>query len=115
MPIYNYWCPRCSATFESVEKIEEEFIFCKKCGYDGAERQFTPTRFIPFRSFVTEDITGQPMEIGSPRQFSKELHSRGLEVSDRPIRHKRKKFGLTDKAKREFQDTLGKELMKYAT
>ena len=56
-------------------------------------------------------MTGQPIEIGSPNQFSKELHKRGLEIADRPMQQRKKrKFGLTEKTKQQLRDKLGKEI-----
>lgn len=115
MPIYNFRCKKCGHSFEAIVGLGVEILRCPRCYLMRAFKQFTPTHFIPFRSFIDTDMTGQPIEIGSPRQFSKELHSRGLEIADRPVRHKqKKKKGLSESTKKLFAEKLSKEMGDHA-
>ncbi len=119
MPIYNFRCQN-GSRFEALTRVirddEKTFgILCKFHENCIALREFTPTRFIPFRSFVDYDMTGKPIEIGSPQQFSRELHKRGLEITDRPIPQRRKrKFGIGENTKKMIAESLSQETKQWS-
>ncbi len=66
MPRYDFRCPACQATFETVAKVGTEIVACPEC-HTGAKRQFTvakpdQVRLWPERWAVTRSQVCAPVK-----------------------------------------------------
>lgn len=80
MPIYNYKCENCGAEIELIRPIDKrnEPVVCCECG-NVAKRKFVFTKSRDwFRPHVNDDITGEPIEITSKRQYRRVCEENGV-------------------------------------
>lgn len=84
MPTYALVCWSCDATYEVVRPMSKAptgTYVCQKCGAKDV-KQFWPkdsnvVKSRQFEPYIDTDITGQPIEITSPKQRDKVLADNG--------------------------------------
>ncbi len=75
MLLYDFRCTKCNLKQERLAKIEQTEVDCEKCG-GLAKRLITSNHFVHGDlDFVTDNITGSPIRIGSRKQL-KDLEKR---------------------------------------
>ena len=75
MLLYDFRCTECGVKQEHTADIEQRTVECVDCG-GLAKRLITSNHFVHGDiDFVTDNITGEPMRIGSRKQL-KDLEKR---------------------------------------
>jgi putative FmdB family regulatory protein len=77
MPLYDFVCAACNSAFEKQVPIAERNNTLCKCGA-RAVRQISRTKDDWFRSFVTEDFNGQPIEVKSKEHYRQLCKEHGV-------------------------------------
>lgn len=69
MLIYDYICKRCNYQFEALTKSDEkDNVKCRACG-SRTSRQVCRTKDDWFRTFVSEDFDGTPIEVRTKEHY----------------------------------------------
>lgn len=71
MILYDYICKKCNFEFEALTTSENrDEVLCKKCGA-RTSRKVSRTKDDWFKPFVTEDFTGEPIEVRTKEHYKR--------------------------------------------
>jgi hypothetical protein len=80
MIIFDFECTVCGYIEEKIVENGISVSSCSKCD-SISKKIFTPTKFIPFKKFVVENVGDEPLEVTSWKQLDAECEKRGLSYS----------------------------------
>jgi len=78
MPLYDHKCLSCAKVTEARMHVEDRRIECPACGGE-ADRIFSARYYVnPDVDFVTDNITGEPVRVGSRVQLARLCREHGV-------------------------------------